>query len=1628
MSRERRRGSGSWRDGQRRRSRKPQGTRSLRWIFTLIAAALVIAFLVALYNPFRKERRLFAIPVWTNDQLAVPPGAYLREDIDALSLVPDVDFHAALAMQTAEEFQRLGVELKREVSARTDLVTLYIAAHGISQGGEPYLICSKFNRSRGAVDEGVHTVREVLLHLASCPGKQKLLILDCGRIAYDPSLGIVVNEFPRLVEQLLQAPELADALGKQELWVMLPCSIFERSAVAHTRQRSVFGGAVSDALSGEADQWPQDEYVTLFELYRYVFEHNSRWFPSDSGASLTPLLMKAGKGLIAPTEAEHGGKRYRLVWLGGKQEEASEQEAEQKTEGDEPDDGESDESDEAPTATAAGGRHAEQSLALGAVGIAGAPLAWLQAPADQPATQADAESTDDEPTADPASEESSAVDSATADGDDAPATQPPEQDVEEEVDLESLEADERLLLGIRKAISTAWELRDRIEAAEGNEAACPVHFAPHAWREICATLLSYERRLYTGRTVQSDNPGDEADLASLEKLLRNTEELLQDLQMLETAVSPQGQMSEARCRTAPARRVARSLARYRTQVLIPNQARLATATPIENEIYDAAWQFDRLPFAAVVYAQWYAASSITSSGGVPLYAEIEKWLKAMLPVQKALQDLQQRPVELEEHSRVRQIIRAVNDLVAQRERIDRDLESLANTALKHVEEPFCQQQIEDLLCTPLLAAELRMRLVQALTGTVEPALAKRSSRSFPTEIQPTSQQWQRLVQRLQLEALLWRLAQPGAAAVLESQVAAVSRSVGQGATDDESLWTACRNVGQSLRKYTAGLADADAHAALQMVDPRDAADVNDMHAFCEIKIDFLQPVEIQLAGQDAIQLDRTEATRLQLTLRATQEKLLQTGVEFEATDSLVKIVELPARSPVSVRDGWFFQTVDFDVTAVKNQEEARVPDTSAAFRIRWFDPNRGDYREDAHPVRLTLPKPNRIDLEVLRFGGADFQPDDSRSVELQLYPNRRTQYQLSLLNRSGQAKKVHVTLHAIPADAAGAWRPGQISDETRRAVYDADGTQFITAPIVAKTAEPIELAADENERTLIDFSSPDAPSSSAGDEATPPATESSDDEPDVIADASRGLLCVITNADDADDRQLKWIELTPLPPREFLQATVGYDYDSRRLVARVRARDMDDDGKPDLPAGSPVEVAWNDAFQEIPDNAQKQLSGEIESSSDQLELFARIVPDNQMRTVILSVDGYPRAFRFQVPCDEQPSPNGFRAGKSVGVEWTEARINSLSVPGDGREFHYPPFADLPAVDQRDPKVEYLQAARDQAIALAAPCSQIHVTFQVDAPVDAFRDTNDQAIVTLGDDLVSPLTFYADRQMTFNLTKAGEKGLIELESIVSDYAVDLKPGGLENLLTYVEVGLRLPRLPKSPKQVDQANVILDSDDPKITGLDLLMDDGSKPPLANGRIQVPAGRRLIGRVYVKDTSGVGHALYGFLPPGKRDLDPEKASRHEPPEPWKQRGGAVLDLPIETKDVPPGLQTLQVRVTDRAKHEGEPAQQLIEIVDAQAMPQLGVIEGRIRFGAARTAINASLFELFLESPGGGKRPVTIQRDGSFLIKDLPAGEYKLQAKGSESNQDAAGDLEGVQPWKPGSKEPVSLIVTHG
>ena len=226
-------------------------------------------------------------------------------------------------------------------------------------------------------------------------------------------------------------------------------------------------------------------------------------------------------------------------------------------------------------------------------------------------------------------------------------------------------------------------------------------------------------------------------------------------------------------------------------------------------------------------------------------------------------------------------------------------------------------------------------------------------------------------------------------------------------------------------------------------------------------------------------------------------------------------------------------------------------------------------------------------------------------------------------------------------------------------------------------------------------------------------------------------------------------------------------------------------------------------------------------------LFAKVEPEAEKRIPVrLTIDGYPRAFLYQVRCD--------RTGRPAEPERSPCRIRITS-PAAGDAF-------------------------------LAPAEAIPVEFQVDAPEDAFQKPGDVVELGLDEDgdrtlrQERKLQWTSDRQVTVRLHKVEPDGQVQFHAEVSDFKVPVPAGGLRNktvdILARLIVNLPVTGQGQLTDQSDVSVVL----------------DGAPPIL---RVEVPvrpimAGEEIPVTIVTEDLSGVAKGRVGLDLNASGDLE--------------------------------------------------------------------------------------------------------------------------------------------------------------
>lgn len=263
---------------------------------TVLAGCLLGLLVWPLLHPRTHLVLLTGSVMGSSEPGAVPADFVLEDFRELIGLRPVL--HSSIldeggplvlgSLQNPDEMQHLADRLNDRLSGSHDVVLLYVAAHGFTQDGDAWLLAA------GADPQsplgGRYRLASLLAQLRECEAETKVLLLDAGRLDYDPLRGLVENDFPtRLVEQVEQ-------LGDPNLWVLVSHGPGERSHLAPGWRRSVFGNYVASGLKGAADA-NEDRAVDMAELVQFV------------GASVSSFVRQTtgGSGQQTPQAAWGGG-------------------------------------------------------------------------------------------------------------------------------------------------------------------------------------------------------------------------------------------------------------------------------------------------------------------------------------------------------------------------------------------------------------------------------------------------------------------------------------------------------------------------------------------------------------------------------------------------------------------------------------------------------------------------------------------------------------------------------------------------------------------------------------------------------------------------------------------------------------------------------------------------------------------------------------------------------------------------------------------------------------------------------------------------------------------------------------------------------------------------------------------------------------------------------------------------------------------------------------------------------------------------------------------------------------------------------------------------------------------------
>jgi len=265
-------------------------------LLIVVAGGLAAALLFILYAPFYQPvTHLVLLSGGESDSINTLPLGYASEDIarmkqagDHLRLAdPRSRTVTAAALRSTQALRSFAGQLRALPASRRDTVMVYAAAHGVSHGAEPYLLCGDYSGENSA--DSRFPLEEFLQQLRDTRGGIKILLLDAGRIQSDTTAGMVVNGFPHLLRKSVHET------GDKSLWVISSHAAFERGGVSHHLKASLFGWFAQQGLHGKADA-NHDNVLTLRELHAYIATGVNQWTKESARGKMQqrPQLIWGG--------------------------------------------------------------------------------------------------------------------------------------------------------------------------------------------------------------------------------------------------------------------------------------------------------------------------------------------------------------------------------------------------------------------------------------------------------------------------------------------------------------------------------------------------------------------------------------------------------------------------------------------------------------------------------------------------------------------------------------------------------------------------------------------------------------------------------------------------------------------------------------------------------------------------------------------------------------------------------------------------------------------------------------------------------------------------------------------------------------------------------------------------------------------------------------------------------------------------------------------------------------------------------------------------------------------------------------------------------------------------------------
>lgn len=799
-----------------------------------------------------------------------------------------------------------------------------------------------------------------------------------------------------------------------------------------------------------------------------------------------------------------------------------------------------------------------------------------------------------------------------------------------------------------------WQLRDAAMRLTDEDHPLPLDYAPHYWRRLNLGLVKLE----------------EAETATTEEFV--SEDINEITEPLGQMYSIASQSSKSHSSDS-LERVVRMLdmitqlrSKYQRESGQPPWTR---SCEIIKRRRLCARQYSRALFAAQYYVQWYDRASVTQEIGT---TKLFKFLKQLAKVKESLEvgdsqtasrvidDVERGIRELEEAES------AVSLMLTER------LENHCNNLLAEGWNYRDEIQLQNLLALPVLSFKERQAARKAL-ATIKKNFATSNSADKVEKYRTNANNGDpegRMKKRIDLNASL---------------IALVDSGRGESATESYPVKTVewFHQRYRELAKTKVPAAHQDFLLANLCIRLADGRDQPDKQAISLPDIPGKIALGARTEGPSFVQSSDQRSGALTLQVHPYGDDLgegpLWGELQFEAPhEALIDRLQVNGKQ-VSPREA--FRLAD---SAIRHENhevemkllfsddfdplEAREP-IQGKLRISYGQPSKEAKVLHEEPLSVYGTSIFKLVAEQKLYGGRTFRYEETgphHHLQLQAFPNRENVYSFGVRNLSGTKRKIEARLYRVKdfqrlAKAKEIVFGSAFHPETKELLssfqtkFDKQNISDIIGTTYA-ALESFTLSPDSDQIHWLPLETPNKEASDKPtDSPSPSAPETGTTE------LPRGLLCEIrdiTIDTNPPQKSYHWIGFTPRHPSAYFTKRRAERKNNGNPLTEITF-DLDKTLLPHNVIDQPIQVAWHplpqysEALQVVDENRISLAPGE-DSDSLKIEILN---PDEYLPPLVVDVDSYPRAFRF-----ESEGRSYQRKGKYITTTFREVTIKGEEPP------------------------------------------------------------------------------------------------------------------------------------------------------------------------------------------------------------------------------------------------------------------------------------------------------------------------------------------------------------------------------